>query len=389
MANFTGTLRLEVETARSDVFVWGVSSWSGYRFGGPADTATSGTEWLNVLGETHEIKVRRGGKLDGIATDIEAGALTATVLDPSVDPSSSPYIKPGTPIRLMHGTEPVFTGELRQIKVTYHGGQPRVFLSATDRVRDLVNTMRYGAYTTVTLEDRVADLLTKHAVPYEMHGTSEEYIFTNRYESTLLNHLTLATRSAKGHWYVDKANKVRVYGESESMRPKVYTFTCHDSTTATEIEYVDIAVSYDTADLVNEVVFNNITEDLNEEGEWASIHTKHGPFSDPTSVATYGSYADEVDISIATSRMADFADEILALSSRPEIRVSDIRVNYSENPSDAAALDIYDTIGAEYENENIHIGNDFAVIALEHEISASNTDHKWMTTLELHKLGGI
>lgn len=387
MVDFTGTLRLEVETARSDVFVWGLSTWSGYRFGGPADTATSGTEWLNVLGETHEIKVRRGGKANGFSFEIEAGDLQATVLDPQVDPSSSPYIKPGTPIRLMHDTEAVFTGELRQVKVTYHSGQPRVFLSAIDRVKDLANTMRYGA-DEATFTNRVIDLLRKHGFDYRVYGDSATMLARNNYDSTVLNHLTLASTSEQGRWFVCKHNHVHAFTKSEPVAEQVYTFTDKPSTGPTEIEYVDIGVSYDSDELVNEIVINNLTYAENEEQEPQSVSTKFGPYRNGTSIATYGVFNENIETNLPPADIDAYAAEALGKTGYPALHVSNVRANMSQTTDVAAAFEVYDSVGIEYENEYVHINDTYTVLSIEHEISASNTDHKWMTTLQLNKLGG-
>lgn len=212
--NLNSVLRLEVQKARNDAFVWGVSTWSGYRWGGPADTATSGVEWLNILGETHEISIERGAKRDGLSCALEAGTLTATVYDAAVDPNTSPYIKPGTPVRLMastalYGDWPVFTGVLNNVSVTYRSEKPTVTLSAIDRVKDLANISRSGVVGG-TVRDRFDDLLTKHGIAWDWLGayTDTTILAQNAYDSSLLNHLTLATTSTNTGVFVDTSNSV-------------------------------------------------------------------------------------------------------------------------------------------------------------------------------------
>jgi hypothetical protein len=207
-------LRLEVQKARNDALVLGVSTVTGYHLGGPADTAESGMEWLDVLGTSHDIKIRRGGKRDGIGVTIEAGTLNATVFNSQVDPNTNPYIKPGTPMRLVYnaGIEdiPVFNGVISNVQVTYTGKKPTVFLSAVDRVKDLSNINRSGVVAG-TYAQRVDTLLSKHGIPFNVYGGVSS-LAQNAYDSTLLNHMTLATNSEDGRFFVDRENVIQAYG---------------------------------------------------------------------------------------------------------------------------------------------------------------------------------
>ena len=211
--DLTEYLRLQVQVARNDVFVWGVSTWTGYRYGGPADTAGSGVEWLDIFGSSRDVSIERGLKRDGVDLALEAGVMQATVLNSNVDPNTNPYIKPGTPIRLVTADEvPVFTGTLDNIKVTYKDKKPQVYLTATDLVKTIANISRSGVVGG-TYDERVQDLLWKHGIPFEVSGASGLVLAQNAYDSTLLNHLNLATTSERGHVFVDKANVVQARGK--------------------------------------------------------------------------------------------------------------------------------------------------------------------------------
>lgn len=581
-------LRLEVEKARNDVFVWGVSTWTGYRFGGPADSAESGVEWLDVLGTSHEIKIRRGGKREGLGVTMEAGSMTATVIDSQVDPNVNPYIKPGTPMRLIYnaglGDIAVFTGVIDNVKVQYSIGKPTVFLSAVDRVKDLNNVNRSGVIGG-TFANRVDDLLDKHGIPFNVTGGSTT-LAQNAYDSTLLNHLTLATNSEDGSWFVDKDNVVQAFGHgslpagtarmslvdrhtfeatnvipnpafetnqsrwnqnagsraldttwaasgtqslkytvtsasvsntyvfpqpeigkginsdarfeigrhyyiratikagqacqiaikvngydssnlgSGNVLPAQYwnfsagevktieyvadvtdindatvgvtplfliygpgvgnvaptvgdwfnidnvmmvidegdpaqyfdgssgnaswTGTPHasESTALTkrvnQQEYNDISVGYDSASLFNDIYINNMTWGLSEEGNPLSIETKYGPYRNVTSIATYGASTQDIMTNFANEvAVEDYALDVLDRYDAPQLTVDSVRFNAKGNEGMAADLEIYDKVNVEYTNDTVHIGEDYNVIAVTHEISASPDTHLWMVDVDL------
>jgi len=385
MTDLTVDLRLEVQTAANDVLVLGVSTVSGYRLGGPADTAGSGIEWLNVLGTSHEISVVRGAKRDGLTLSLEAGVLNATVYDSVVDPNTNPYVKPGTPMRLMHDVTPVFTGVIRNVQVSYKGSQPVVRISAVDRVKDLANTNRAGVVEG-TFAERVGDLLNKHAVPNTITGSSAVVLAQNAYDSTLLNHLNLAATSEQGRLFVAKDHSLKALGKDAtySATPVAY-FTDQVADTADELSYVDISVAYDSAALANDIWVNNLTAVPNAEDPLVndSVTTKYGPYRNVVSIATYGGYTEEVETNLDAADVPAFAAAVLSANDAPELRVDAVRINASNKPDLAAGLEVFDTVNIEYSNEAFHIGENFSVLYLEHSITASNTEHRWMVNVGL------
>ena len=393
MSDFTTDLRLEVQTARNDAFVWGVSTWTGYRWAGPADTPESGVEWLDILGSSHEIAIQRGAKRDGLTISLEAGTLQATVFDAQVDPNTNPYIKPGTPIRLVRnaglGDVHVFKGVLTVVSVTYRGKKPQVTLAAVDKVKDLANTNRSGVVGG-TFAQRVDDLLAKHGIPFTIDGGADVLLAQNAYDSSLLNHMTIAATSAQGNFFVSKDNTVKAYGNgSLPAGPALITFTDERAVDPSDVEYTDIVVRYDSDNLANDIYVENLTYGLNEEMEPLSINTKYGPYRNVTSIATFGAFTETVTTTLpAEIDVANFASTILADNDAPELRVDSVRFNASEDREKAAGLEVFDLVNVEYTTEAFHIGEDFRVLALTHKISASPDRHTWLVDVDLISIGG-
>lgn len=103
--------------------------------------------WTPITDEVRDISIKRGSPPDKLTTSPDVGTLTLTLVDPPITPW-----RPSTPIRVTGDGNLLFTGSILDIRETEHrpspGGTARniVTITAVDRVRDLANTMRYGAY---------------------------------------------------------------------------------------------------------------------------------------------------------------------------------------------------------------------------------------------------
>lgn len=393
--DLTTVLRLEVQSAATNVFVLGYSLLGGAVLAGEADTPESGVEWLDLLGVSNQINIQRGVRKNGLIYEVEAGTMSAVVLDPAVDPNINPYIKPGTPIRLVHDdgfTETrVFTGVIRNVDVTYPstvGASTRVSIVAVDKVKDLANTTRDGTVAG-TFDARVDTLLTKHGIDFTVTGASTTVLAQNSYDSTLLRHLVLAATSEQGRFYVAKDNTVVGLG-ANATPPASATINLTDQALvlSNDIGYTEIEVGFSSDELANDIWVNNLTYDEDESFNPISVSTKHGPYRKPTSIATYGAFTEEVETNLDPLDVDAFADALLTANASPSVKVKRVKFNSTEKSELAAALEVFDLVNVEYLNDTLHIGEDFEVLHINHYITAGNRGHKWMVDVDLENQGG-
>lgn len=215
-----GNFRVKVQTARPDVFVWGISTWTGYRWGGPLDEDAGTVEWLDLTTMSTSVRINRGTSSSGIQNTLEPGNVVVIVRDSIVDPNTNPYIKVGVPVVVEFRPYPdaypdewlpVFTGKIDNVQVQYYKDKkPTVTITAKDSVKDIANISRAGVDDD-TYQDRFEDLLTKHNVPHYYVGAEDGpgvSLAANEKETSVLNHLQFANNSELGAFYVDRDNKV-------------------------------------------------------------------------------------------------------------------------------------------------------------------------------------
>ncbi|MCX4577939.1 hypothetical protein OHB41_33100 [Streptomyces sp. NBC_01571] len=389
-------LRLEVQTARDDIFVLSLSQLGGYRLGGAAE-ADGGydpnVEWMNVLGSTHDIKVRRGAKRgDNIQTEMEVGTLNATIYDFAVNPLNNPYIKQGVPIRLQAWVVDqwvsIFTGAISSVRVGLlkdKTQKPPVYLSATDMVKTLANTNRAGVVAG-TFSERVTDILSKHGIPFTAVGGTVN-LSDNQYDSTLVNHLMLAQNSELGYIYVDKENVVKAFGRGSlpTNSPVINFSDTRDDTDPIRSYYVDMPVSLDDTIMFNDVFVRNMTRQTDydpETLEWTytSIEKVYGPFRNATSVATYGARQTEVTTNLANDEdVFAYGNTVLHEFDTPELRADSVYWNATNEIEKVAGLELFDLVNCEYNSEWSSLNQPFRVLAIEHDI----TPERWMVTVDL------
>jgi len=557
MSNLIDNLKLQVQTAKPDIFVLSLSQLNAYKLGGAAEAENyePNTEWLDIIGDTTSISIQRGAKRgDSIDTEVEVGTLEARVYDGNLDPNSNPYIKMGVPIRLqslvLGSWVTQYTGTISRVVVSYDADKKStVTLYAVDRVKDLANINRAGVVAG-TFAQRVDDLLSKHGIDFTVTGGTSS-LADNNYESTLVNHLTLAQNTELGSIFVDKDNVVKAYGNGalptsfpelfftdtkqtadSNLLPantarggdvnqtaegfidswggnraysttrqwegagsfrfqrtsygiasgshgfackkfpvtpgKTYTgsvwmFTAstiypaysqqvhlefHDAagnyiteannsyTLSTEVwqrgyatkvapanaatarinvtsntvitsdvytyydgwqleegslkdfNYPDKAyylvdgftVGYDDSIMFNDIFVRNLTRGVDEEMNYTSIETVYGPFTNKTSVATWGSRQTELTTNFATEAdVTEYAGVVLDAFDKPELRVDSIRWNATDHIGQVSGLELFDLINIEYSSEAVTINKPFRVLAIEHDI----TPDGWLVTLDL------
>ena len=297
----TDLVRLEVQTARADIFVLGVSFLGGYRLGGPAESEdgyTPNVEWMNILNSATDLTYVRGGENgNSLGASLEAGTLEAMIRDSALDPSSNPYIRRGTPIRVQEfsGTwKTTWSGVINNVKTRYTKGLPEVRITAVDAVTLFANSYKDNAVGG-TFVQRVNDVMGVVPTPHTVSGgtaTFDSYVGT----LSVLEHLKLAQDTELGFIYADKEGGLKAYGRGSLPTPistPLYTFQDTVASTAFEVDYIDL-------DLFNDVLVKNVTVVSGE-----NVTTEHGPYKNQTSIATNGSSRAEVETNLLTGGAVD------------------------------------------------------------------------------------
>ncbi|MFM9573400.1 hypothetical protein ACKI1I_25400 [Streptomyces turgidiscabies] len=390
MTDLIDNLKLQVQTAKPDIFVLTTSQLNAYKLGGAAeaDNYEPNTEWLDILGDTVSIEIRRGSKRgDSIDTEVEVGTLEARVYDGNLDPNSNPYIKMGVPIRLQSFKDAEwvtqYTGTISRVLVSYDADKKStVTLYATDRVKDLANINRAGVVAG-TFAERVDDLLAKHGIAFTVTGGTAS-LADNNYESTLVNHLMLAQNTELGSVFVDKDNVVKAYGNGSlpTSEPVINFYDVeHEEDPLAAYYLIDgFGVAYDDSIMVNDIFVRNLTRGIDEELNYTSIETVYGPFANKTSVATWGSRQTELTTNFATEGdVEEYAAVVLDEFDAPELRVDSIRWNATEHVDQVSSLELFDLVNIEYNSEAVNINKPFRVLAITHDI----TPDAWLVTLDL------
>jgi hypothetical protein len=198
------------------------------------------------------------------------------------------------------------------------------------------------------------------------------------FESSLLNHFDLACNSVGGRWWVDTQG-VTQFAAQLPAGPLIATFSDDpDDVAAGAMSYTDIRMSYDTRAIVNDLSVTNRGAVQDEDGWTTADETRN--YKAPTSIATYGPRAADVDMSLydqgafagsVNLRANQLLDDSLVLGSIPV----QIRWNAQESPAIAAQLEIYGCVDIVFRGTTYHC----RVINLKHELSPQ----RWMITIEL------
>lgn len=195
----------------------------GIKLGDP----TSVIAWDEYSDNLLSVSIRRGGSRDGITVKNSAGMLTVALRDFEIDPYRPAFVV-DQPIRfsaVIDGARhPLFTGRVRDIKTdwisTRSGRIPITTVVGVDAVADLDGTTRYGARPesgSETFRSRISRLSTSADVPF-MLPVDADYLDEagqpyqlgrTVFESSLSNHLTLASNSVGAMWWVDALGRVR------------------------------------------------------------------------------------------------------------------------------------------------------------------------------------
>lgn len=197
------------------------------------------------------------------------------------------------------------------------------------------------------------------------------------FESSLAEHFDVACASvAGGRWWVD-ANGVTQFAAGTGVTSFVATFS--DVRATGTLEYTGVDTSYDTRNVVNDLTLTNRTTGLNDEGETVGVDTDSG-FTDPTSIATWGTRSDTLKVSLYeqdgfAGALSRRALEVLSSTANPVLTLASITWNAAEDPKTSGLLDVYSRINVTFQGTT----QPSQVISVSHDITPS----RWLITLEL------
>lgn len=173
------------------------------------DVPFADAAWQNVLGSATSAKLTRGGRVSGVLDQVEPGMLTATVVDPIMDPAQNPRMRKGRLCRLTALNSsglwaPLFTGRVASLDVDYAtdktdpGARPSVTLTAFDAVTELAKTSQPFNYSG-NYGPKVKALMAASSVPYVAESGSASTTIVHKEDiGRLWDQLELARNTFPG-----------------------------------------------------------------------------------------------------------------------------------------------------------------------------------------------
>ncbi len=365
--------------------------------GGPDVLDDAGPDvWTPYLAKATQVSAQRGGKRTGIKTSMTVGMMSLVLLDVA-GPVSNPDLKPNMPIRLKNlAGVAVFTGWTVDVNTTYSlrpNGSVVAFISVSvvDAVQVHATTQRSGVIVDGgtgwhSWVQRLRALALSSRVPITPPSASivpNGYrLASTFYDSSLLNHFDLCCNSAGCLWWVGKDGVTRFRSPLNDpfTLPPSATYTFTDS--GAGLKYANITTAFDTRNVANSLTLKQhlIAYDT-EDREWKTAD-KDLSFVDLTSAKTWGPRGDSMDISIVDEgpysdwdTPADRARELFDQFGQPAIQFTGLTWNAQDNPTAAAALEIYMAIGVTFAG----VTKLCRIINIKHTI----TPTRWMIDLQL------
>jgi microcystin-dependent protein len=337
--------------------------------------------YIDVLGPSHELRVEREA--------LNAGTLTATILDAALDPSKSDSIRPGKRCRLMAKRatdatwQPLFTGRVSAARVSYHLKDPlvpdqkraRIELTAVDNIATLANLTHAAGYAEIS---ELPAVLEGAGVPWNVNGSGNQVVdpppvaFNDN--ASVIDQVAMTRDSNMGHAWVDQRGVLQVWDRA-LWNPGV-------SVVMTTGLYSELDLSFSTEDCINEVVIKFLR--LNPTtGETEEV--THGPWRDEASIAEWGVRKAEYTVqglSEETTAIEDLANAILTANATPRVRANSVLVPIraaADIKDSLALLDLHDVAQVQDKFGNLVAPGVGAspIVGVEHSI----TPEKWLMRL--------
>lgn len=358
-------------------------AWTGTGHGSTSTETTTGStfdfsepnDWRDILGPTHQIKISRRG--------LDVGLLSATILDPLLDPSVEDDLRPGKKVRVraLAGTkwESLFEGRVSGAEVSYVP-RTRIQLNASDNVAQVANQSESRGVASIA---NLAWLMEGRGVPWNVNGSGNQAasaatVVAKNDNASLLDQIAITRDSALGFAWVSRNNVLCAYDKTSMPATSVATL---DETT-----YSGLDVSFNTEQCINEVLVKYLRYNA-KKGETTEV--PYGPYRDATSVATWGPRRAEFSIQGGTesaSAMQAYANSILAANAIPKVRVNSVRVpirSAADITTSKALLDLYDLVTVV--NTKAATNEASRITGIEHSI----TPGKWLLDLTFAVEGSV
>jgi hypothetical protein len=169
---------------------------------------------------------------------------------------------------------------------------------------------------------------------YEIPNVSPYRLQDTAYQGPLSTHFAYACDTVGAAWWVDREN-VTQFRQAESQDTLVATFT--DIRAPGALEYVDIAASYDTRNVVNALTINNHGRDSGT-GNADDVTTNH---LDATSVTAWGARVGQLDMTMRRALVYDATNLFTDPSTETGTGTTVVGTNLVANPSGETATTGY------------------------------------------------
>lgn len=190
------------------------------------------------------------------------------------------------------------------------------------------------------------------------------------YESSLVNHVDLACNSVGARWYVRKDGVVEFIRTPSTGSP-VLAFS---DVAGADISYTDVALSYDTKNVVNSLKMNQHGLDP----ATGNAVDYSDTFTADSSVRRWGVRSSDMDTclyvgGIHSTDLMRRASMVMSGLSRPNYAVSSLTINVQSNPAVLAALELCAPVTITYGQ----LVQTARVLSLAHTI----TPTRWLVTV--------
>lgn len=353
--------------------------------------------WTDVLSRSTSITIERPGKL-------QPGTMRAAVLDASLDPSASTFIRPGALVRVMakdpdNGAgayAPLFSGKLTNAVVDYdlthqdETKRTRIDLSAVDVTQDLANTAQPIGVSSVR---ELAYLLEGAGVPWRLDGLTNQIAGspvkrTDDDSASLLTQVANVQNTLLAYAFVSRWGAINVTQRAAISGTTMGQFT--------EADYAkSIKIDFDTARLVNEVVVKERSQDGDR-----VVEAVQGPYRDEPSIREWGRYSAEYPRQAGSSMsLATFVATVLDNNKTPQRAVRELSFRVMDPATDFQSLTQVPAASGKFRrrvhleladkvrvtNARAAIDQDMRVGSLRHSI----TPKSWTVTVGFDSVAGV
>jgi hypothetical protein len=401
---------LQIRTKIDGVFIIGQSAINQAYLASDADlNDDTQYEWQSIMPGVLSMYLRRGVDTYTGAYPlpvVNVGSLHIISTNQALDPTHNLYLQPRSKVRLIYKNNgnpvTIFQGRVDNIYIDYRSDQlkPLISFDVMDPVGELQSTMTKlsGISTSArhNWDERISEILsnggrTESAGPKQLirniYGGSTTHGFWDE-NKTIWEALTLASNTEGGFIYFDKNNELNCYASEEIPEASPIMHFSNIDPTAVNYGFKNIAVDYNTASIINEVQVANTygyqTQVYDQEvigdnyGQWVTttvLETKpKGPYRDAASINKHATHALNVETNFylggGETELTQWATKIINKWRNPSTLIKEIEWNAKNDITNAAGVDILDSVSIEYQTETLGFTRELTVIGIQMEFLA-------------------